>query len=203
MLIPRFSSLLAVLLAGAGLSAQAQPSAPAQASALPASATAPPDPSFQRASFAAAHDSLMRRVAGIRAEAEPRMGVFKTSQGTLGGLHRKVLTYAGNSIVNENGNTTPAGLVKRQVVKHRFSIELEKVVYYDAQHRKVLAERYEDHQLTRLELLEYRQGFNSPAATWLFVPGDYMAHRFELLSPGGKSTRQVSYFFRPRPAVVQ
>ena len=196
-LIPQFSTLLALLLVGAFFSAQAQPSTTAQASYLTPSATAPPDPSFQRASFAAAYDSLMHRVVGIRTKAESRMGVFKTSQGTLGGLHRKVLTYAGKSVVYENGNTTLAGLVKRQIIKHRYGIELEKVMYYDAQHRKVLSERYENHQLTRLELLEYRQSLYSPTATWLFVPGDYMAHRFELLSPSGKRTKQISYFFRP------
>jgi len=67
-------------------------------------------------------------VVGIRAKAEPRIGVFKASQGTLGGLHRKVLTYAGNYVVYENGNTTLAGLVKRQIIKHRYGIELEKVI---------------------------------------------------------------------------
>ena len=64
-------------------------------------------------------------MVGIRAKAEPRMGVFKASQGTLGGLHRKVLTYAGNYVVYENGNTTLAGLIKRQIIKHRYGIELE------------------------------------------------------------------------------
>ncbi|MGI4886214.1 MAG: hypothetical protein ACRYFR_14760 [Janthinobacterium lividum] len=45
----------------------------------------------------------------------------------------------------------------------------------------MLAERYEGHQLTRLELWEYpaqRTQHGRPTATWLLVRGDYLRHQF-------------------------
>ena len=42
------------------------------------------------ARYAAAHDSLMHRVAGARAEAEARITFFTVKTGLFGGLRRKV-----------------------------------------------------------------------------------------------------------------
>ena len=59
--------------------------------------------------------------------------------------------------------------------------ELQKIAYYDTAGRQVLAERYEGHQLTRLELWEYptkRTQTGRPTAMWLLVRGDYLRHQF-------------------------
>ena len=64
-------------------------------------------------------------------------------------------------------------------MKHKFGVELHKVSYFDATGRRVLAERYEGGQLTRLELWEYparRTQYGRPTATWLLVRGDYLRH---------------------------
>ena len=175
------------LLLGSGRAAQAQTAA--------ASTPAPTEiTTALRSRYAAAHDSLMRRVASIHAQTEIRMGVFKASQGSFGGLHRRVWTYASSSVVNESGSTTPAGLVKRQTIKHRYGIELEKVCYYDAKDRKVLSERYEGNQLTRLELLEYSTTYNSLMAKWIFVRGNYLLHTVRSTTIGKTET---NYYASP------
>ncbi|TPG63583.1 hypothetical protein [Hymenobacter nivis] len=181
----RPAAALGLLLLGAG-SAQAQtlalgeptPRRPAQTA--PAAAALPPEPLL----YAAAHDSLMYRVAQIHAQAEARAGYFSASQGSFGGLHRRVRTYARSA----------GPLVKREVVKHRFGVELQKVAYYDAAGHQVLTERYEDRQLTRLELWEYPAS-GRPTANWLLVRGDYLRHQF--LSAPTHAT--VHYYHRLRP----
>ncbi len=130
----------------------------------------------------------MRRVASVYARAGARTDYFLASQGSFGGLHRRVRSYAG----------TTALPVRQQTVKHKFGIELEKVVYYDAQGRKVLAERYEGHLLTRLELWEYPANharFNKPTAQWLLVRGDYLRHEF-LRAPNHTT---IGYYYNLRP----
>jgi hypothetical protein len=89
--------------------------------------------------------------------------------------------------------------VKHEVVKHSFGIELQKVNYFDATGRRVLAERYEGGQLTRLELREYpapRPQSGQPAASWLLVRGDYLRHQFQ--STPTHST--IHYYHNLRPA---
>ena len=44
--------------------------------------------------FAAAHDTLVRRAGRVRAVAEAHAGYFDYRMGSLGGLHRTVKTYA-------------------------------------------------------------------------------------------------------------
>lgn len=160
--------LLGLLVLGAGPARAQAPSAapPRPAEAGSAAAEAPPAPFY-----AAAHDSLLRRVARVYAQAEARAGYFNASQGAFGGLHRRVRTYA----------RAAGPLVKREVVKHKFGTELQTVKYYDATGRQVLAERYEGRRLTRLELREYpaqRTRYGRPTATWLLVRGDYLRHQF-------------------------
>ena len=147
--------------------------------------------------YTAAHDSLMRRVADVRAEAEARMSYFKTTTGSLGGLHREVKSYAGVATF----------LVKRQVVRQCYGTELEKLDYYDVYGRKVLAERYEGRQLTRLELLEYPATPGKfRVGRWLLVRGDYLQHDVvsatAAISPTGErkpAAQQTSYFFHAQP----
>jgi hypothetical protein len=103
-------------------------------------------------------------------------------------------------VADAMGVQTSSGMVKQQTIKHRYSIELEKVVYRDAKGRKVLTERYEAHQLTRLELFEYVEPFSAPVGSWLLVRGDYLRYTFSPVSLVYKSGQQRSYFFRPRPA---
>lgn len=157
-------------------------------------------------SFAAANDSLLHRVARTRAQADARISSFKAVQGSLGGLHRRVRSYAGTPqgivVANAGSNQTSSGVVKQQTIKYRYGIELEKVVYHDAKGRKVLTERYEGHQLTRLELFEYNEPFSAPLGSWLLVRGDYLRYIFSPVSLVYKGGQQKSYFFRfrPRPA---
>ena len=187
---------LSFLLLNFGPPAQAQKAPPAPPSALA--------PTLALRSFAVAYDSLLHRVARTRAQAEARTSSFKATQGSLGGLHRKVWNYAGvpQNAVNAVGvETSPApGVVRQQTVRHRYGIELEKVVYRDIKGRKVLTERYEDHRLTRLELFEYQEPFNTPVSGWLLVQGDYLRYTSTPIFTANKSPSQTSYFFRSRPA---
>lgn len=74
----RLAAPLGLLLLGA-VSARGQAPAEVPRRSRPVEA-APP--------YAAAHDSLMRRVAQVCARAEARAGYFAASQGAFGGLHR-------------------------------------------------------------------------------------------------------------------
>ncbi|MGY3088468.1 hypothetical protein ACVWYF_001501 [Hymenobacter sp. UYAg731] len=152
-------------------------------------------------SFAAANDTLLHRVARARSQAEARISSFRAVQGSFGGLHRKVRSYAGTpkSMANAVGVQTISGIVKQQTIKHRYGIELEKIVYRDVKGRNVLTERYEGHQLTRLELFEYAEPFGAPVGSWLLVRGDYLRYTFSPISLIYKGGQQKSYFFRPRP----
>ena len=109
--------------------------------------------------YTAAHDSLVRRVVNVRTEAEARTIYFKITTGALEGLHQKVKSYAGVATF----------LVKRQVVRQCYGTELEKLDYYDVYGRKVLAERYEGRQLTRLDCwstLPLRANFGWAGGCW-------------------------------------
>ena len=148
------------------------------------------------ARYAAAHDSLMRRVAGARAQAEERSNSFKATKGSFGGVHRRVKSYAGIGKF----------LVKQQTVRQRNGTELETVAYYDAYGHQVLLERYEGHLLTRLELFEYSDvPGHLLTDRWLLVRGDYLRHDLApttRMSPTGErstSFQQTSYFFRALP----
>lgn len=171
--------LLGLLMLGAGLAARAQTTTDITTTlALPLTP------------YAAAHDSLMRRVRQVYAQAEAHTGYFHAARGSFGGLHRRVQTYA---------RTSRPLLVKREAVKHKFGVELQKVRYYDDAGHVVLAERYEGHQLVWLELWEYparRTQYGRPAATWLLVRGDYLRHRF--LSAPNHTT--INYYYQLRPA---
>lgn len=193
------AALSGLLLAGSG-SARAQ--APAEPQTTP-SAVANAEGASQLARYTAAHDSLMHLVTKVHAEAEARLSFFKNSQGSFGGLHRRVRAFSArpSSAINPDGQSTGKfGLVKAQTIKHRFGIELEMVVYYDARRRVVLKEHYEAHQLIRLELFEYSLPIDSPSSSWLFLRGDYVRH---LSTPGSltfRNTGRESYFFKPRPS---
>ena len=162
--------------------------APAVAAELP-----PPFPDY-----AVAHDSLMRKVAAVRTRSDARQMRFIATQGTFGGLHRRIRSYGGLNMV-----------LKKHTVKYRFGIALERVTYRDLLGRLLLSERYEGQQLTRLELSEYPERFKNPAnAKWLLVRGDYLSYSTSSVSLAYKSKqREVKskqrevYFFRALPAV--
>ncbi|MDO7850885.1 hypothetical protein [Hymenobacter convexus] len=185
------------LLALTGISLTHAPTAAAQAPAAP-----PVSAANQSARYAAAHDTLMRLAANVRREAEGRLAFFKTSQGSFGSVHRRVLGYASNkgAKVDYAGVATPAGigLVEKITVKHRFGVELERVAFYDAKGRKILTERREDHILTRLELLEYAEGFNRPNSRWLMVHGGYLMHSAQRTL--ALATKKTFYYFQTLPA---
>ena len=153
-------------------------------------------------SFAAAHDSLQRRVARVLTQTESLQTSFTATQGSFGGLHRKVKGYAGipQGTTNATGEQTRTLVVRQQTIKHRYGIELETLVYRDDKGREVMTERYEDHQLTRLELFEYGPLISSAAARWLFVRGDYLSYFASPLSLAYNGGQQRVYFFRALPA---
>ena len=152
-------------------------------------------------SFAAAHDSLQQRVAQIRTRTESLQFSFTATQGSFGGLHRKVKSYAGTPpSISATGEVMRALVVRQQTVKHRYGIKLEKLVYRDIKGRKVMTERYEGHQLTRLELFEYKALLSSPASRWLLVRGDYLSYSIWSVSMAYKSKRREVFFFRALPA---
>ena len=179
-----------------------------QAHAQSAPAAQPPGPGTQPpaapvlSSYAAAHDSLLHRVARARNRAEARISSFKATQGSFGGLHRKVTSYAGAPrMLDAGGKQSSPLVVKRQTIVHRNGIELEKIVYRDAKGRKFLTERYEGHQLTRLELFEFDGSFGTAVGNWLLVRGDYL--RYTLSPVSATNNKQQSYFFRPRPGSTE
>ncbi len=183
-----------LFLLGSGFSVLAQSKAEVLSPSPDAAAL--PDLTAAHARYAAAHDSLLRLVADVHVRSEARMGVFKVSQGTFGGPHRRVKSYAGTSspVISYGDSQKPIALVRQQTVKRRFGVEIEKVKYYDAKGRKVLVEQFEDHQLTRMLLLEYTEQFNTPTANWLFVHGDYVVHT----SRTGGARKKSSYYFMPQ-----
>ena len=73
-------------------------------------------------------------------------------------------------------------------------------MYRDIKGRKVMTERYEGHQLTRLELFEYKALLSSPASRWLLVRGDYLSYSIWSVSMAYKSKRREVFFFRALPA---
>lgn len=166
------------------LSAQAQTSKSLPAAPGTSSAPVP----LTLTSFAAAHDTLMQRVARSRSQSEALIKSFAAREGTMGGLHRRVKAFAGPPRSSQ--------IVKKQVIKRRFGVELEKLSYYDGKGRKVLVERYEGRQLVHLELFEYSEPLNLPVSSWLFVRGDYVRYTSSLVSHSGSSRRQT-YFFKP------
>ena len=166
---------------------------------LPAHAqTAPTPPAFS--SFAVAYDSLQSQAARIRAQALARAAGFESSQGTLGGPHRRTKIYAGvpQGVVNPAGFLIISPLVKRQIVRHRYGMELEKRVYYDLKGHVVLTEQFENQQLIRLQMRHYDTAMNLPVTEWLLVRGDYLSYTTAAVSLAYKRNRHTQYFFRPR-----
>ncbi len=173
-------------LAGLSASAQAQTTSASQP-ATPLGVFSLPGTPSEAARYAVAHDSLTRLVNTTYANAANLMVSFNEAQSSFGSIHSRVKSFS---------DTQLKQLVKREVVKQRFGIELKKVAYYDPKGRKFLMERYENHQLVRLELKQYQEPYNAPAATWVFVRGNYLKRTSNSASNGGKG-RQTSYFFNP------
>ncbi|SFQ29782.1 hypothetical protein [Hymenobacter arizonensis] len=187
-LSPLSTSLLWTLALGVSSGAQAQ--SPATAGPRATSTIATTDyaqvAAGQAARYTAAYDSLMRLVTNIHTRSEARMGYFKATHSTFGGLRRKTQTYTGH-----NGPQ-----VKMYKEKRLFGTTLQKVRYYDERGRKVLTERYVDKQLTSLKLSEYTDPLNTPAAKWVFAKGDYL--QYASLPLFGR--RQYTYYTKSRPA---
>ena len=197
------TGMLWLLVLGTGTAAQAQSTATStqdQATVV-APASAGPAASSQAARYSAAHDSLMQKVRTVRAQVEDRLVFFKSTKGSFNGLHRRVKGYSAALKAKSEYNyatesSSSAGLVKEQVVKTRFGIELEKVNYYDYKDRKVLSERYENHQLTRLELVEY-DPTGIAVSEWLLVRGGYLKHTAKPIQ--ATASKRIMYFFNTLP----
>lgn len=194
------TALLGLLLLGPYAPAQAQ-ATPQDQSPAPVVSPASPiaDAPSQAVRYTAAHDSLMRLAANIRAQAETRLGYFKATKGSFGGLHRRIKSYTGLSPTISFDGTVNSPLVKQQIIKRSYGIEFEKIKYYDTQKRLVLAERYEDHLLTRLELRQFPGNNKFFMTKWLFVRGDYVMRTSNFLQTGSGGKKK-SYFFSPRPS---
>ena len=168
----------------------------AQAQTAP---TTPLAPGFS--SFIVAHDSLQSQAARIRAQALARAAGFEYSMGSFGGPHRRINTYAGvpQGVVNAVGSRTTSPLVERQIIRHRYGMELEKRVYYDLKGHVVLTEQFENQKLIRLRMTHYDAALNLPVTEWLLVRGDYLRYTSAAMSLAYKSNRRTQYFFRPQP----
>jgi len=180
-------------LIGVGTSCFAQAQTTATTASQPATSlgvfSLPGNPS-EAARYAVAHDSLTRLVNTAYANAETLTISFNEAHSNFGSIHRRIKSFSDTGLKN---------IVKREVVKQRFGIELKKVAYYDAKKRKFLTERYENHQLVRLTLKQYQEPYNAPAATWVFVRGNYLKRTSNSTANGGKG-RKTSYFFSPLSA---
>ncbi|GAB3574130.1 hypothetical protein [Hymenobacter daeguensis] len=180
------------LLLGARFAAHAQPTA-LQAQVMTTVEPAPAEVAAQRARYAAAHDSLLRLAEGVHLQAESRLRFFKATKSGLNSSRRRVRGFAAppSMTVDYAGikSTAGGGIVKDQIIRRRFGTELEKVVYYDARHRKVLTERYDNHQLVQLVLSEYADVLSVPFSQWQLVRGGYLRHttRRLLFQAPGKS----------------
>jgi hypothetical protein len=192
------TSLLALTTGGP---AYAQSQKPVAALSKPGQAV--DSPILQLNSFTAAYDSLMHRAAQIRTHTESQSRGFKASRGSLAALHRRVRVYgpvdesAADSKLLK-GNSFGGSRIKLQKIKHRFGVEFEKVVYYNAKNRPVLVERYENHQLTRLELTEFSAMPYTAKSSWLLVQGDYLRFTTAPLSLSYNSSRRTRCYFYPR-----
>ncbi|OGX80963.1 hypothetical protein [Hymenobacter glacialis] len=188
---PRLASPLLCLLGVATASfAQAQPTAATSQPATSLGVYRLPGTPSEAARYAVAHDSLTRLVNTAYTDAETLMVSFRESQSNFGSVHRRIKSFSDTQLKQP---------VKREVVKQRFGIELKKVAYHDPKGRKFLTERYENNQLVRLELKQHTEPFNKPAATWVFVRGNYLKRTSNSTSNGGKGSK-TSYFFSPLPA---
>ncbi|MBF9142970.1 hypothetical protein [Hymenobacter properus] len=192
-------SLSTALLLTTGAVAQAQNLTP---SPLPAAVV-----HTQKERYTAANDSLMLLVSQLHTDAEARMRYFKSSMGDASGPHRRVKAYAKSfsGTVDFSGTKAPSGvgLVRKQVVKRRSGIELEKVAYYDAKGRNILQERYEDHRLIRLEAFEYNEVRSHPASRWLFMRGNYLKHVMQPSSATAARKTFVYFDLLPAPTSKQ
>ena len=170
----------------------------AQAQTTP---TPPPAPTPAFSSFTVAHDSLQQQAARIRNQALAQAAGFESSHGNLGGPHRRTKTYAGvpQGVVNPVGFLTISPLVKRQIVRHRYGMELEKRVYYDLKGHVILTEQFENQQLIRLRMTHYDANLGLPVTEWLLVRGDYLRYTTAAVSLEYKRNRRTQYFFRARP----
>ena len=107
----------------------------------------------EAARYAVAHDSLTQLVNTAYADAATLTVSFNEAQSSFGSIHRRIKSFS---------DTQLKQLVKREVVKQRFGIELKKVTYYTPKGQKFLTERYENHQLVRQELKQYQEPLMSP-----------------------------------------
>ena len=144
----------------------------------------------EAARYAVAHDSLTRLLSTAYANSETLTLSFRAVRSNFGSIHRRVKSYS---------DTELKQLVKREVVKQRFGMQVKKVSYYDPNGRLFLKERYENHQLIWLTLKQYQEPFNSPLVTWLFVRGNYLK-RTNNNTANGEKGRKISNFFSPLPA---
>jgi len=180
-------------LVGLGTSYFAQAQTTSATSSQPANSlsvfTLPGTPS-ESARYAVAHDSLTRLLSTAYANSETLALSFHAVRSNFGSIHRRVKSY---SVTNRKL------LVKREVVKQRFGMQVKKVTYYDSKGRRFLKERYENHQLIWLTLKQYKAPFNSPLVTWLFVRGNYLK-RTNNNTANGEKGRKINYFFSPLPA---
>ena len=144
----------------------------------------------EAARYAVAHDSLTRLLSTAYANSEALAVSFIASKSSFGSIHRRIKSYSG---------ANRKLLVKREVIKQRFGMQVKKVTYYDSKGRRFLKERYENHQLIWLTLKQYQEPFNSPLVTWLFVRGNYLK-RTNNNTANGEKGRKINYFFSPLPA---
>lgn len=184
----RLASTL-LCLAGLGTSSLAQAQSPAttpirQATSVYTIPGTPPE----AARYTAAHDSLTRLLSTTYANAETLALSFHAVRSNFGSTHRRVKSYSDTGLKQ---------LVKREVVKQRFGMQVNKVTYYDSKSRRFLKERYENNQLIWLTFKQYQEPFNGPAVTWLFVRGNYLKRTRSVVN--GERGPKTTYFFSPLP----
>jgi hypothetical protein len=132
---------------------------------------------------------------------ESRMRFFKATKSGLNRSRRQVCGFAAppSMTIPDAGikNTSGGGLIKDQISKRSFGTEREKVVYYDIRHRKVLTERYENHQLVQLALAEYTDILSVPFSQWLLVRGGYLRHNTQRMQ--AQAPRKSFFYFNAAP----
>ena len=182
-----------LLIVSSLLRAAAQVAPPAPAG--PAQAT-------EAARYTTERDSLWQRAARVRARTQGRIAQFRTSFASLRGTRRKVVSFGQLKVKKRIAGAPIITRVKRQIFKHKTTgSELEKIYYYGAGNRLLLAEYYQEQQLVRLELHEYplREGNEVETAfrhsKWLL--GDYL-QLITHVQGDKKSVRQQYYLTAPR-----
>ncbi|MBC6991735.1 hypothetical protein [Hymenobacter sp. BT491] len=161
---------------------------------LTASLTAQAQLASDPARFAQGYAALQHDAAAVRNHIDSLSTAFTASPKLSKRSTNKLRSY----VLNGASQKVRAKEYFSKIFRRGGEVTL--VRYYDPVGRLVLAERYNNGQLIRLELNEYNRWAlrpNKPYRTSLFVRGDYISRVIKQAPPAGNATetRPVKQYF--------